>query len=356
MGKSKDKNGIILTSIEQELFDGISAILERARSNAFVAVNFAMVEAYWDIGKFIIEKQGGEERAKYGDGLLKNISKKLTEKFGKGFSTPNLFNMRQFYLTFGKFYTACRELSWSHCRLIMRVENEQARNFYIEEAAKGRWSVRQLERQINSFVYERLLSSKDKNGVLEEIIDKEPNTQLLDTVKDPYVLEFMGLDPKIKYYESDIEQALIEHLQSFLLELGRGFTFESRQKRISFDGRHFYIDLVFYNYKTKSFVLIDLKTGDLTHQDIGQMQMYVNYYTREMMNEGDNPPIGIILCADKSDAIVKYTFPDGGNPQIFASKYMLHMPTEEELIREIQGSKDIIMREKKLLDNKKDEE
>ena len=259
----------------------------------------------------------------------------MTTDFGKGFTVANLKNMRQFYLIFPKSYALRSELSWTHYRLLMRVENKNARQFYIEEAIKSNWSTRQLERQINSFFYERLLSSKNKEKVSEEIQKLEPAKIPEDIIRDPYVLEFLGLNPKDDFYESDLEDALITHLQKFLLELGRGFSFVARQKRITFDGRHFRIDLVFYNYILKCFVLIDLKIGDLTHQDLGQMQMYVHYYERELMNEGDNPPIGIVLCADKSESVVKYTLPEN-ETQIFASKYKLYLPSEEELSQELQ--------------------
>jgi predicted nuclease of restriction endonuclease-like (RecB) superfamily len=218
----------------------------------------------------------------------------------------------------------------------MKVENEVARQFYLEESIKSNWSTRQLERQINSFFYERLLSSKDKEAVSAEIEALELAKVPEDIIRDPYVLEFLGLSQNDSFYESDLEQALIDHLQKFLLELGRGFSFVSRQKRFTFDGRHFYIDLVFYNYVLKCFILIDLKLGDLTHQDLGQMQMYVNYYTSEMMNEDDNPPIGIVLCADKSESVVKYTLSEE-NKQIFASKYKLYLPTEDELKKELEA-------------------
>ena len=266
----------------------IKKILLDARNKVYQTANFAMVEAYWQIGKSIVEEQNGEERAEYGTGLLKELSNQMTQDFGKGFTVANLKNMRQFYLTFPNSYALRSELSWTHYRLLMRVENKNARQFYMEEAVKSQWSTRQLERQINTF-----------------------------------------------FYESDLEQALITHLQKFLLELGRGFSFVARQKRITFDGRHFRIDLVFYNYILKCFVLIDLKIGDLTHQDLGQMQMYVHYYERELMNEGDNPPIGIVLCADKSDAVVRYTLPEG-ETQVFASKYKLYLPSEEELLKELK--------------------
>ena len=265
---------------------------------------------------------------------VKELSKQMTQDFGKGFTVANLKNMRQFYLTFPNGYALRSELSWTHYRLLMRVENENAREFYMQEAVKSQWSTRQLERQINSFFYERLLSSKNKEQVAAEIQTLEPAKKPEDVIRDPYVLEFLGLAPNDDFYESDLEQALITHLQKFLLELGRGFSFVARQKRITFDGRHFRIDLVFYNYILKCFVLIDLKVGDLTHQDLGQMQMYVHYYERELMNDGDNPPIGIVLCADKSESVVKYTLPEN-ETQIFASKYKLYLPSEEELLREL---------------------
>ena len=275
----------------------------------------------------------------------------MTKEFGKGFTLTNLKYMRQFYLTFPKSHALSDQLSWTHYRLLMRVENENARNFYIEETIKSNWSTRQLERQITTLFYERILSSKNKEKVSQEIYKLEPKkNQPEDIIKDPYVLEFLGLPENIDFLEKNLEQSLINHLQKFLLELGRGFSFVARQKRITFDGRHFYIDLVFYNYILKCFVLIDLKVGDLTHQDLGQMQMYVHYFQEEMMNEGDNPPIGIVLCAAKSDSIVKYTLPKG-EKQIFASKYMLYLPSEEELLLELKKEYDILEQENKLDSN-----
>ena len=321
--------------MKNEFYNEIKIILANARNKVYQTANFAMVEAYWEIGKSIVIEQGGEDRAEYGSGLLEELSRQMTLDFGKGFTIANLKNMRQFYLTFPNRYALRSELSWTHYRLLMRVENERARQFYLEEAVKSQWSTRQLERQINSFFYERLLSSRNKEAVSQEIKTIEEAKTPEDIIRDPYVLEFLGLSPNDDFFESNLEQALITHLQKFLLELGRGFSFVARQKRITFDGRHFWIDLVFYNYILKCFVLIDLKIGDLTHQDIGQMQMYVHYYERELMNEGDNPPIGIILCADKSDAVVRYTLPEN-ETQIFASKYKLYLPSEEELQKEIQ--------------------
>lgn len=322
-------------AMEQQFYEQIKRILSEARNKVYQTANFAMVEAYWNIGKSIVEQQGGEEKAEYGVRLIAELSKQMTTDFGKGFTVANLKNMRQFYLTFPKSYALRSELSWTHYRLLMRVENKNARQFYIEETIKSNWSTRQLERQINSFFYERLLSSQNKEKVSEEIQKLEPAKVPEDIIRDPYVLEFLGLSPNDDFYESDLEEALITYLQKFLLELGRGFSFVARQKRITFDGRHFRIDLVFYNYILKCFVLIDLKIGDLTHQDLGQMQMYVHYYERELMNEGDNPPIGIVLCADKSESVVKYTLPEN-ETQIFASKYKLYLPSEEELSQELQ--------------------
>ena len=320
--------------MNQKFYDGIKDIILTARKKVYKTANFAMVEAYWNIGKSIIEEQGGNEKAEYGTGLLKELSKQMTKDFGKGFTVTNLKYMRQFYLMFPNGHALRDELSWTHYRLLIKVENDNVREFYMQEAVKSQWSTRQLERQINSFFYERLLSSKNKEQVAEEIQTLEPAKEPEDIIRDPYVLEFLGLSSNDDFYESDLEQALITHLQRFLLELGRGFSFVARQKRITFDGWHFRIDLVFYNYILKCFVLIDLKVGDLTHQDLGQMQMYVHYFERELMNEGDNPPIGIVLCADKSESVVKYTLPEN-ETQIFASKYKLYLPSEEELLREL---------------------
>ena len=339
---------MVLEIQEKIIFEEVRKILQEARNKVYKATNNVMVEAYWNIGRIIVEKQSGNEKAEYGTALLKNLSKEMTKEFGKGFTVANLKNMRQFYLTFPKSYALRSELSWTHYRLLMRIENENARNFYIEETIKSNWSTRQLERQITTLFYERILSSKNKEKVSQEIYKLEPKkNRPEDIIKDPYVLEFLGLPENIDFLEKNLEQSLINHLQKFLLELGRGFSFVARQKRITFDGRHFYIDLVFYNYILKCFVLIDLKLGDLTHQDLGQMQMYVHYFQEEMMNEGDNPPIGIVLCADKSDSIVKYTLPKG-EKQIFASKYMLYLPSEEELLLELKKEYNILEKENKL--------
>ena len=353
--QASQKDCIVSGSIEKKLYQSIKKIIDTARTKAYTAVNFAMVEAYWNIGKLINESIGSDERAEYGMGIIQNLSKRLTKDFGQGFDKTNLGRMRQFYLLFPIVDALRQQLSWTHYRLILKIENEAARRFYLDECVKSNWSTRQLERQITSFFYERLLSSKNKKSVSDEVFTKEPNVSSMDIIKDPYVLEFLGLAHNQDFFESELEKALITHIQRFLLELGRGFTFEARQKRISFDGEHFYIDLVFYNYILRCFVLIDLKAGKLTHQDLGQMQMYVNYYTRELMNDGDSPPIGILLCTDKSESVVKYTLAEE-NTQVFASKYKLYLPTEEELQQTIEFEKNIIMQEKKLAKNSKKRE
>ncbi len=328
------KNIELSTNQTEDTYKEIRSYIVNAKQQVYKAVNSAMVEAYWNIGKKIYEVCGENDRAAYGQQTLKDISQKLTTEFGKGFDITNLRKMRQFYRVFQNRDTLCLELSWSHYRLLMRIENDEARQFYTNECAKASWSVRQLQRQINTMYYNRILASNDKKSVAQEIETTVPKPEYESIIKDPYVLEFLNLPANEHFYESNLEEALINHLQKFLLELGRGFSFVARQKHFVVDGRHFYIDLVFYNYILKCFVLIDLKTEDLTHQDIGQMQMYVNYYTRELMNEGDNPPIGILLCADKSDTLVKYTLPEDNN-QIYASKYMTYLPSEEELKREL---------------------
>jgi len=316
-------------------YQSIRGYVIEARQQVYAAVNAAMVTAYWKIGKSIFEACGESDRAAYGKQVLQYISERMTTEFGKGFDESNLRNMRRFYLTFPIQDALRPELSWTHYRHLMKVNDDNARTFYMEEAVKAGWSSRQLARQINTMYYQRILSSRDKESVAAEIQLTEPKPEYEQIIKDPYVLEFLNLPANEHFYESNLEQALIDHLQKFLLELGRGFSFVARQKHFNVDGRHFYIDLVFYNYILKCFVLIDLKTGDLTHQDIGQMQMYVNYFTRYMMNEGDNPPVGLLLCAQKSDTLVQLTLPED-NRQIYAAKYMPYMPTEEELKRELK--------------------
>jgi len=333
--------------MDHAVYQNIRETLLVARKHVQTVVNAVMVEAYWNIGKQIIEAQGNSDRADYGSRLLVFLSEKLTAEFGKGFTESNLRRMRQFYLLFQNRATVCHELSWSHLRLLFKIEEPKVRDFYINECTQGHWSVRQLERQINSFYYERLLSSRDKDAVRNEIHTLEKPADVKDVIRDPYVLEFLGLEQSPSLYEKDLEKGLINHLQKFLLELGRGFSFEARQKHIALDDEHFYIDLVFYNYILRCFVLVDLKVGKLTHQHIGQMQMYVNYYTRELKNDGDNLPIGIILCADKSESVVRYTLPTDNN-QIYASKYKLCLPTEDELKQALTREQEAIEREIRL--------
>ncbi len=328
------------------VYEQIKTILAEARRQAYRAINIAMVQAYWNIGRLIVEEeQRGKERAEYGTRLILELSKRLSAEFGRGFDKTNLWNMRAFFLSYPKIDAVRRELSWTHYRLLLKIEREDIRQFYMEESVAGNWSTRQLERQINSFYYERLLASQDRKAVRDEIaqIEQEPKPE--DLIKDPYVLEFLRLGDAPSFREKELEGALIGKLQDFLLELGRGFSFVARQKRFTLDGQHFYIDLVFYNYILKCFILIDLKVGTLTHQDLGQMQMYVNYYTRVLTSDGDNPPVGIILCSDKSDAVVRYTLPED-NKQIFASRYKLYLPTEEELAAEL-------LRERAMFETKK---
>jgi predicted nuclease of restriction endonuclease-like (RecB) superfamily len=323
---------------ENNFYNDIKAILQTARNNAYKSVNFIMVEAYWNIGKKIVEvEQKGETKAQYGSNLINELSKQLTSEFGKGFTLTNLKMMRQFYNVFPIRHTLCDQLSWSHYRLIMKIENEKAREYYVQESIASSWSVRALDRQINSLYYERLISSQEKSLVIKEAKEKTKDLLLTpkDIIKDPYVLEFLELKDNKSFRESDLESALIDKIQEFLLELGRGFAFVARQKRVKTQTSDFYIDLVFYNYLLKCFVLIDLKIGKLTHQDIGQIDMYVNMYDDLEKMPNDNPTIGIILCTDKDETIVKYSHINDRD-NLFVSKYQLYLPSEEELIKEVE--------------------
>lgn len=335
-----------------KVYKDVKSTLEEARSKSYSAINFYMVKAYWQIGKIINEAQVGNKRAEYGKELINELSKKLITDYGKGFDKSNLSRMRKFYSLFNNVDALRQELSWTHYRLILKVDDEKKRNFYIDECIKSNWSTRQLERQINSFYYERLISTQEehKNEVRDEIKQLESERNINDMVKDPYILEVLNLKENKKFLEKDLEQGLIDNLQEFLLELGKGFSFVGRQRRITADGEHFYVDLVFYNYLLKCFVLIDLKLGKLTHQDIGQMDFYVRYYEREIKGEDDNPTIGIILCSEKNETIVKYSILEESK-QIFASKYMLYMPTEEELKREINKDREIFEVERGIIDH-----
>lgn len=326
-----DNNIAILNS---EIYQTIYNTLTYARAQACRTINDAIVKAYWEIGRQINEEVG--QRAGYGKQLLKYLSERLTEEFGKGFTIRNLQVMRQFYSAFPKAHTLRAELSWSHYRLLIRVAEPKRREFYLQEAADANWSTRQLERQINSCYYERLLITRknSQEDALNEMRQPALTTTPDYLFKDPYVLEFLGLKEDCRYQESEVEQALIDHLQEFLLELGKGFSFVARQKRITLSGDNYYPDLIFYNYKLKCFVVVDLKVGKLSYQDIGQIDFYVRYYDDKIKNEDDNPTIGILLCAEKNDAMAKYSVLSDKD-QLFASKYQFYLPTEEELKREL---------------------
>ena len=319
---------------KNNLYNQISDLLKKAQNQVRQQVNSLMVITYWNVGKIIFEDELKGKRAEYGKKVLKELSDKLTADFGKGFDITNLRKMRQFYILYPKQDSVSLELSWTHYRHLLKVEDERARVWYMNETAKENWSTRALERQINSFYYERLLASQNKNNVIEEAKEKIEILMPQDILKDPYVLEFLQLKNRTEYTEKELETALIDNLQEFLLELGSGFSFVARQKHFDLDGEHFYIDLVFYNYKLKCFVLIDLKKGKLTHQDVGQMDMYVRIFEDKVKASDDNPTIGLILCSEKNEAVAKYSVL-AENKQLFASKYKLLLPTEEQLEREL---------------------
>ena len=373
-GKMKKKKELMPSadSATEGLFERVAQIIESARSSVVHTVNQELVQAYWAIGReIVLELQKGEARAAYGKQVIRRLSEQLTARFGKGFSVLNLQLFRQFYLAYSEtdqiYYTVCNKLkvkpetengprtqsgfqfhpklSWSHYRILMRVEKLEARAFYEKEARENGWSVRQLERQVGSLFYERLLKSRDKTGMLTEANSEANQTQVVDVIKDPYMLEFLDLPESPRLQESDLESALIGALQEFLLELGSGFAFIGRQKRITLDGDHFFPDLVFYHIRLRCYVIIDLKTRKLTHGDIGQMQMYVGYYDQEVRREDENATIGLILCSDKNDAVVKYVLGEQ-TEHIFASRYKLELPDEETLRQELA-------RERELLENKR---
>ena len=328
-----------------QIAERIEQLITEARKRVITTVNTTMVYTYYEIGRIIVEdEQQGEKRAEYGKSLLKELAQRLTRKFGKGFSAQSLANMRQFYLTYSQnqiFSSAIRKssndsnlpqftLSWTHYLRLMRIDNTDERHFYEIEATQNNWSVRELQRQFDSSLYERLALSRDKEAIIKLSYEGQIIEKPQDIIKDPYILEFVGLPELPQYSESELEQRLIDNLQTFLLELGKGFTFVGRQVRFTFDEQHYRIDLVFYNRILRAFVLIDLKRGTLKHQDLGQMQMYVNYYDRYVKLKDENPSIGILLCKDKSDAVVEITLPKNNN-QIFASKYQTILPTKDEL-------------------------
>ena len=314
------------------IYQEIKELLYSAKNRVYQTINTTMTQTYFQIGKRIVEEeQGGEIRAEYGSALLKNLSSELIKEFGKGYSEQNLKNMRQFYLIYQKRQTVSSEfkLSWSHYIFLTRIENINERNFYEIESIENSWSLRELKRQFDSGLFERLKLSSDKQKVKELSLNGQVIQTAQDLIKDPYILEFVGLPELSSYSESELEQKLIDKLEHFLLELGKGFTFVARQKRITIDEKHFKVDLVFYNRLLKSFVVIDLKIGELKHQDIGQMMMYVNYFDRFEKTDDENSTIGIILCKDKSKALVELTLPKDNN-QIYASKYLTILPNKEE--------------------------
>jgi predicted nuclease of restriction endonuclease-like (RecB) superfamily len=339
-----------LTTSFESFYERITEILEGARTKVYRTANNEMLQAYWNVGREIVEEElKGKDRAEYGGNLIKTLSDKLSQAFGKGFTKSNLNYMKQFYQTFEKGHALRGELSWTHYRLLVKVDTENVREFYIAEAIDGNWSTRQLERQINSLYYERILMSgkQHRQSVIDEAESTQEKMQPSHFIKDPFVLEFLDVKENEKLAETQLESALIKKLQQFLLELGNGFAFIGRQYRITADNDHYYIDLVFYNYILKCFLLIDLKTEKLVPQDIGQMDFYVRFFEDKIKQPGDNPTIGLILCTDKNKTIMKYSVLSEGK-QIFASKYKLYLPNEESLKEEIRRERDLLEREQSL--------
>jgi predicted nuclease of restriction endonuclease-like (RecB) superfamily len=377
--KNSDKQQLTAPSSDG-LFDRVMNILERARTQVVHVVNSSMVIAYWLIGREIVQAiQGGDERAEYGKQIIKDLSIRLNKNYGKGFSTSNLWYFRQFYVVYSNrepmiLHKACGEsdsveklhkpcgvlddlslaveksdsiqgfspaLSWSHYRTLSKIKNKNERLFYEIEAGKEGWSVPVLERQIHSFLFARLLKSRDKNGVLKLATEGQAVKNPADTIKDPYILDFLGLPDLKQLHESELESAIIENIQSFLLELGKGFAFVARQKRLQYEDEFFYVDLVFYNCILKCYLLIDLKIGKLAHQDVGQMDSYIRMFDDLVIAKDDNPTIGLILCSEKNEAIARYSVLNN-NKQLFASKYTIYLPTEEELKRELERERRLI--------------
>lgn len=335
-----EKNTTIISS---NIFEEARKIVEIARREAYAAINQTMVNAYWQLGKRIVEEeQKGKNRAEYGKQLLKQLSQSLTEEFGKGFSVQNLYGFRQFYLTFPEiFSTPWRILTWSHYKRIMHIQNADARNWYLKEAAEQMWSYATLNRNISTMYYERLLMSQQKDTVEQEMLmqTRDFDRDKLEFIKNPLVTEFLGIGPAKSYQEKELETAILNKLEKFLLELGKGFSFVERQKLVRTEKKDYFIDLVFYNFKLKCFMLIDLKVGAIAHEDVGQMEMYVNMYDELVKGEDDNPTLGIVLCSETDADIAKYLLNDSKN--IYMSKYLPLMPTKEELRREIEQQKAI---------------
>lgn len=324
--------------VVNNIYNDISALIDDARRKVYYTANSEMLYIYWKIGEIIVRIQDGNERASYGDNIINILSQMLAAKYGNGFSVENLRRMRKFYSTFPNYKLINLHLNWSHYLILLRINNEKKRNFYFNECINSNWSVRELQRQINSLLYERLISNANTDKILELAEKGHEIKETKDIIKDPLVLEFLDLKDNDKYHEYDLEKNILEHLKEFLLELGKGFTFVGSQVKITIGNDQFYPDLVFYNRILQCFVIFDLKIGKVTHQDIGQMQMYVNYYDREVKNENENKTVGILLCTNKNETVVKYTLPED-NATIFAAEYMLHLPTEKELIKTIEDEK-----------------
>lgn len=366
MKKKQPKNSLIKTKqssdVANTLYERIASVIRGARASIMRSVDTTMVKAYWHIGQYIVEEeQGGAKRAAYGKELLRDVSAKLGKEFGRGFGVTTLEDIRKFYLAYAvtegdrkshavrgeleapKFHP---NLSWTHYRALMRVDRPTARKFYEMEAIKNRWSSRELERQINSLLFDRLAKSKDKAGLMKLVHQGQEISKPEDAIKDPFILEFLDIPEAHQLVETKLEEALISKLQHFLLELGRGFAFVARQKRLTLDGKHYYADLVFYHTVLKCNIIIDLKTRELTHADLGQMLLYVNYYDRECLTEGDNPTLGLVLCTEKSDSMASYLLGDKAK-QIFASKYQFHLPTEKELEAELKRELKLLQKTEK---------
>lgn len=329
----------------QPLFEQVRLVIDQAQQQLRHTVNDLMVQSYWHIGRLIVEdEQGGVARAEYGKQTLKHLSQKLSAEYGKGFSPQSLWNFRQFYVEFPILSTAWRELRWSHYKILMRVKDPAARDWYANEAISQGWNVAALDRQVSTLFYERLLSSQDQNALRIEaatLIQQNAPNDPRDFIRDPYILEFIGAQPSATLYEKELESNLIQQLQTFLLELGKGFAFVARQKQLRVESEVFFVDLVFYNYLLKCFLLVDLKVGKLTHQDVGQMDMYVRIFEEQYRGADDNPTLGLILCSERNEAVAKYS-QLADSQQLFASRYRAFLPTETELQAELQRDRAVL--------------
>ena len=330
--RKKTASAEVVESVEKELYENVRAYISAARAKDYTVANAEMVKAYWNVGREIVEKQGGADRAKYGNGLIRSLSVKLTAEFGPGYTGTNLRYMRLVYLAFPNCHTLCDKLSWSHYRLLAAVDKIEARDFYLSEAVKCKWSVRDLQRQIETQFYQRLIANHVDLSSAGKLV-KRGKMDARDIVRSPAILEFAGISPA-EYKEKDLQTGLVKHLGKFMLELGRGFALVREQCPIQIGNETYHCDLLFYNFIARCFVLIDLKVGKVTPQDIGQMQLYKHYYEREMMNPGDNPPIGIVLGSDRDEAVIRYTLNEHER-NLFAVKYHLNLPTVEELQMEL---------------------